>query len=262
MMRPALMGILNVTPDSFSDGGRMGEAAVAHAKQLVADGADILDIGAESTRPGATLLTADAEWDRLAPVLHAIHAASWARDVRLSVDTRHPQTAARALATGVHIINDVGGLRDSSMLELLANHANDVVVMHTLGLPADSATTMDVGCDVVAELLAWQTSTAQRAADYGIAKERLIFDPGIGFGKTAEQSLALIMGAATLVAQGGRWLFGHSRKSFLALFADVPAAERDALTLAFSAQLAAAQVPYLRVHAVKAHTTLMDRLCM
>lgn len=261
MMRPALMGIVNVTPDSFSGGGRMGEEAVAYAQQLVLDGADVLDVGAESTRPGATLITPEAEWARLGPVLAAIHAAPWARDVRLSVDTRHPETAERALAAGAAIINDVGGLADPVMLELLANHTNDVVVMHALGLPADPRVTMPAGGDVVAEILAWQVSTMQRAKAYGIAPERLIFDPGIGFGKTAEQSLALMLAAQTFVTHGGRWLFGHSRKSFLTLFSDAPAADRDPLTLAFSVQLAAALVPYLRVHNVKAHALLMDRLC-
>ncbi len=262
MKRPALMGILNVTPDSFSDGGRMGAAALAAAEALVRDGADILDIGAESTRPGAVAITAAEEWVRLSPVLTAIADASWRREVRVSVDTRHAETAARALAIGIEMINDVSGLVDPAMAELLGEHDCDVVVMHALGIPADPTITLPKDADVVAELLAWKVRASAQAEAQGIARERLIYDPGIGFGKTAVQSLALMLDAGRLVAGGGRWLYGHSRKSFLSLFAEVAPAERDALTRAFSAQLAAVDVPYLRVHDVAGHRAMFERLCM
>ncbi|MDX2094559.1 MAG: dihydropteroate synthase [Alphaproteobacteria bacterium] len=262
MKRPALMGIVNVTPDSFSgDGVREAEAAIRQAQAMVQQGADIIDLGAESTRPDAIPLTAAQEWVRLAPVLEGIMVADWRTQTRLSIDTRHPETAARTLTLGVEIINDVGGLTDETMCELLGEHDCDVVVMHALGIPADRARTLPEGCDVVQVLLQWKDAVTQRARTRGIAPERLIYDVGIGFGKTAAQSLALIQSAALLRKSGGRWLYGHSRKSFLGLFTHGDAAERDDLTLAFSAQLAQAEVDYLRVHAVARHARLFGQLC-
>lgn len=262
MKRPALMGIVNVTPDSFSGDGRLALAAVEHARALCEAGADIIDFGAESTRPGATALTADEEWARLGPVLEGMIAHPWRARVRLSVDTRHAQTASRALGLGVEIINDVGGLSDPAMVELLAEHECDVVVMHALGVPADPARTIAEDEDVLEVVRLWKHEVTQFVVSRGIAPERLIYDPGIGFGKTATQSLALMLSAGKLVDTGGRWLFGHSRKSFLKLFTDEDAAARDGLTLAFSAQLAEAGVEYLRVHAVARHAALFGRLCM
>lgn len=261
MKRPALVGIVNVTPDSFSGDGVSAHDAVAHAKQLVIDGADIIDIGAESTRPKATLLTAEEEWARLAPVLAEITVADWRARVRISIDTRHAQTAARALDLGVEMINDVSGLAYNAMAELLSEHDGDVIVMHALSIPADVSKTLPHDCDVVAELLAWKHTITNHAAARGIAAQRLIYDVGIGFGKTAVQSLALVLAAEKFQQNGGRWLFGHSRKSFMKLFTHEDAAGRDDITLAFSAQLAAANVDYLRVHNVSRHAELFDKLC-
>lgn len=257
MKRPAIMGIVNVTPDSFSGDGALADEAIRHAQSLMVDGADILDIGAESTRPNATPLTPDEEWARLEPVLMGIAARDWRDAVRISVDTRHPQTAARALELGVQFINDVSGLRDTMMLEILEGHECDVMVMHALDVPVNPANTLPPDCDVVAEILAWKAYITSHAEAHGIAKERLIYDPGIGFGKTAEQSLALVISADKLVKSGGRWLFGHSRKSFLKLVTDAPAEARDEATLKFSAQLAEAGVDYLRVHNVARHVALL-----
>jgi dihydropteroate synthase len=261
MIRPALVGIVNVTPDSFSDGGRLNDAAIAHAKTLMEEGADILDIGAESTRPGATLLSPDEEWVRLEPVLGAIAERAHRAEVRLSVDTRHAQTAARAIELGVQMINDQGGLEHSAMVEIIGEHECDVVVMHSLGLPANPKVTLPVDTLIIDVMLAWKKQMVARATAAGIAPERLIFDPGLGFGKTTVQSLELVLNAAELVDSGGRWLFGHSRKSFLTLFTNAEPAERDSLTLTFSAQLAAARVPYLRIHNVEAHRTMFEKLC-
>jgi dihydropteroate synthase len=260
MKRPAIMGILNVTPDSFSGDGQLGSAAVAAAGQLVADGVDVIDIGAESTRPNAVTLDSDAEWARLQPVLSALSLQAWRGRVRISVDTRHAATAARALALGVDIINDVSGLADPAMLALLNAQRCEVVVMHALTVPADPAVTLPADCDVVQEVLRWKTAITTKAMAAGLDPARLVYDPGLGFGKNAPQSLALMLGAAALVGSGGRWLFGHSRKSILKLFSEAAAAERDDLTLAFSSQLAAAGVHMLRVHAVRRHAALFDRL--
>ncbi|MES2984780.1 MAG: dihydropteroate synthase [Pseudomonadota bacterium] len=259
MKRPALIGIVNVTPDSFSDGGRMDRAAIAHAEMLAHTGADILDIGAESTRPGAVLLTPDEEWARLEPVLQGIHAQSWRPKVRLSLDTRHAETARKALAFGLDIINDVSGCMDAAMGDLLREHPCDMVVMHALGVPPDPAVTLTG--DPIAVVLAWKAAMMEAAQAQGIGAERLIFDPGIGFGKTARQSLELILRSGELVATHGRWLFGHSRKSFIRTVTPVDAPQRDEVTRAFSSVLAGAGVDYLRVHDVAGHRAMFDALC-
>jgi len=256
MNLPAVMGILNVTPDSFSGDGQLGSAAVDAAERLVAEGADILDIGAESTRPNGVALDSDAEWQRLAPVLSALALRPWRSRVRLSVDTRHAHTAARALALGVDIINDVTGLADPAMLAALQVQPCDVVVMHALTVPVNPALTLPEDCDVVQYILSWKAAVTETAVAAGVDPARLVYDPGIGFGKSARQSLVLMLGAAALVASGGRWLFGHSRKSFLKLFTQADAAQRDDLTLALSAGLAAAGVHIVRVHAVGRHVSL------
>jgi dihydropteroate synthase len=262
MKRPALVGILNVTPDSFSDGGMLGHKAFLHAQALAEAGADILDIGAESTRPGALPIAPDDEWARLEPVLASIHAQRWRQTVRLSIDTRHPETALRAIAHfGVDIINDVSGAADSAMLHALREHHCEIVLMHALSIPANPEMTLPADTDPIAAILAWKEAVLKRTDMHGVHAERIIFDPGIGFGKTKLQSLMLSLRAAELVASGGRWLFGHSRKSFLTLFTDAEAARRDDLTLAFSAQLAHAGVDYLRVHDVASHRRLLDDLC-
>jgi dihydropteroate synthase len=258
--RPLIMGILNVTPDSFSGDGQFEHAPVQAAARLAAAGAQIIDIGAESTRPNATALTADAEWARLAPVLSAVARQPWRSQVRLSVDTRHAVTAERSLELGVDIINDVTSLADPALLQTLATRTCDVVVMHALSVPVDPALTLPADCNVVQEMLRWKAAAIARAQAHGIAAERLVFDPGIGFGKTAEQSLALMLRARELVTSGGRWLYGHSRKSFMKLFTGAEAAARDDLTLAFSAQLAHAGVQVLRVHEAARHAALLDRL--
>lgn len=250
-----LVGILNITPDSFSDGGQFHapEAAFERYAQLVADGAAIVDIGAESTRPGATPLTPDEEWARLGPVL-----ARLPRTHRLSIDTRHAATAARALDNGVAMINDVSGFADPAMAPLLAQADCRVIVMHALTVPADPSVHWPEGTDPIAAILAWKSQLLERVALAGIAPERLIFDPGLGFGKTHEQSMALVQRAPELLASGGDWLYGHSRKSFLSLITDAAAPDRDAATLLLSRQLVAAGVHYLRVHDVRGHA---EALC-
>lgn len=260
MKRPAIMGILNVTPDSFSGDGQLGDAAVAAAERLVAEGVDILDIGAESTRPNGVALDSDTEWQRLGPVLEALAQQPWRGRVQLSVDTRHAASAARALALGVDTINDVTGLGDPGMLAVLLAQPCDVVVMHALSVPVDPALTLPADCDVVQEILRWKAAITATAVAAGLDPQRLVYDPGIGFGKTARQSLLLMQAAAALVGSGGRWLFGHSRKSFLKLFTAADAAQRDDLTLAFSAQLADAGVQIIRVHAVARHVQLFEQL--
>ena len=261
MNRPALMGIVNITPDSFSGDGKLHAQAAQQALRLVGEGADIIDLGAESTRPGAVMLSDEQEWARLGPVLETVLAKDIRTRARISIDTYHAQTASRALDMGVDIINDVSGLDDVAMMDILSEVDCDIVVMHSLGVPADKAVTLPPDCDVVARILEWKTAVTQKAANRGVAKERLVYDPGIGFGKTAEQSLALIAAAATLKASGGRWLYGHSRKSFMKHTGAADMAARDAMTLEISVRLAEAGIDYLRVHDVMAHDAMFRRLC-
>lgn len=263
--RPALMGILNLTPDSFSaDGVTDNAAALARFEALVNDGATIVDIGAESTRPGATALSDAEEWARLEPLLQALQAHPHRATVRLSLDSYHPTTMRQALALGVDIINDVTGLRDDAMLEVARATTADIVVMHALSVPVVAGETLPADTDMLTFLTAWKTEIGTRAAQVGIAADRLIFDPGLGFGKTANQNYAILAGMPQLLAGGGRWLIGHSRKSFLkpAVGADASIASRDDATLALSALLTQMGVHALRVHDVARHRALLDALCM
>jgi 2-amino-4-hydroxy-6-hydroxymethyldihydropteridine diphosphokinase/dihydropteroate synthase len=254
---PLWMGIVNATPDSFSDGGELVDPAAAQARaaQLFADGAELVDLGAESTRPGATPLAADAEWARLEPVLGPLvdrHRGSWLRP-RLSIDTYHAQTARRALALGADIINDVSGLTTPAMLELAATSGAEFVAMHNLGVPADKTRVLPADQDPTALVERW---LEQRLAEWqraGIDRGRIVFDPGVGFGKNALQSLRLLRNIERFHAFGLRLLVGHSRKSFMHSVAAASREDRDLFTLGASLKLCAAGVDVLRVHNVAAH---------
>ncbi len=260
--RTALVGILNITPDSFSDGGDFldAQSALTHAEQLLRDGATIIDIGAESTRPGAVLLSPEQEWTRLAPVLEPLIALAATHHAEISLDTRHPETARRALALGVSWINDQSGITSRVMRTTLANASCKVVLMHSLGLPADPRNTFPEDADAVQLMKDFFVTRLRDLEKAGIARDRIILDPGIGFGKTAEQSVALLSRVDELQSLGLPLFIGHSRKSFLKLYSDAPAAERDEATLVFSEALMKAGVDYLRVHNVAAHFALLQRL--
>ncbi len=250
-----LVGVLNLTPDSFSDGGHWNDPdrAVAQADQLALVGASVIDLGAESTRPGAVTVDPAQEWSRLAPVLTALR-ARWpaGRGPLLSVDTRHGATAALAMAAGADWINDVTGFSDPAMIEAVRDGTGDLVVMHNLGVPPGSVR-LDLGTDPIDQLLAWGRGTLERLERAGIERGRVIIDPGIGFGKTPEQTRAILAGAGRLRALGARVLVGHSRKSFLGhWFPDLAqdATTRDPETAALSDHLARCGMDYLRVHDV------------
>jgi dihydropteroate synthase len=207
--RPLVMGVLNVTPDSFSDGGRFldPQAAIAHARQLAAEGADILDIGAESTRPygGAVSVPLDAERERLAPILPDVVALG----VPVSIDTLKAAVAAWALDQGAAIVNDVWGLqRDPDMARVVAARGAAVIIMHN----RDRA---DPAIDIVADVAAFFERSLVIAAHAGIARERIALDPGIGFGKTAEQSLTCIARLDQWRGFGVPLIVGASRKRFI-----------------------------------------------
>ena len=244
-----LMGVVNVTPDSFSDGGRFAspEAAVRQARRLAADGAAIIDIGGESTRPGAERVSAQDEAARILPVISALAGS----DLLISADTVKAPVADQALAAGTHIVNDVQGLQgDSDMAGVVAGHGAGVVVMHNPGLTGSSKGTQ--GDPVAACLTFFKTSLAI-AEKAGIAADRIVLDPGIGFGKTPEQNLALIARLPELLALGRPVLIGATRKSFIGTLLDRPVGERLAGTLALHVAAALSGVAILRVHDVAEH---------
>ena len=255
---PVWMGIVNLTPDSFSDGGELEDVGAIEARvaELVTAGAQLIDFGAESTRPGATLLTADEEWARLEPALGRLvdRYRSEVLRPRLSVDTYHAETARRALVLGVDVVNDVSGLSTSAMLELAATSGADFVAMHNLGLPADKARTLPADQDPTAAVERWLEERLEAWERAGLDLSRIVFDPGIGFGKNALQSLQLLRNVERLHRFGLRLLVGHSRKSFMHQAAAADRLDRDLFTVGVSLRLCSAGVDILRVHNIAAHT--------
>lgn len=255
-MMTQLVGIVNATPDSFSDGGENLDPSIAVERivQLANQGAYRIDLGAESTRPGATSLNSDEEWLRLEPVLTQLKRQFPKLLGRLSIDTRHAVTAASALGFGVAWINDVTGFSQKDMVEAVRASHCDIVVMHSLGVPANPAVHLPEHEDVIEQLKNWALSKLEVLEREGIARSRIILDPGAGFGKTGAQSLELIRRAGELKSLGARLLVGHSRKSFLGAFSSAKPQERDALTVVTSLHLAAQGVDFIRVHNVALHT--------
>lgn len=255
---PELVGILNITPDSFSDGGRFNkpETALRQAQLLVNHGARILDIGAESTRPQASPITPREEWERLEPILNALLTLQSPDQtpLRMSLDTRHFETASKALKKGgISWINDVSGLSDPKLQKLLAQSDVDVVFMHSLSVPPRPGEFLAGHEDPLSQLLRWGNQRIEELVNAGISRERLIFDPGLGFGKTVAQSWEILRGMNRLHDLGVRLFVGHSRKSFLSRVTASPSAQRDLETITASLSLARAGVHYLRVHDVESH---------
>ena len=245
--RRALMGILNVTPDSFSDGGRFvgRDAAIAQAKKLVADGADIVDVGAESTRPGHTPITAEEECRRLAPLLDPLLGAV---DAPFSIDTYKAATAHYAVERGVCVVNDVWGLqKDPAMADTVAETGAAVVVMHN----RDS---VDPALDIVADMRGFFDRSLDLARRAGIPRARVLLDPGIGFGKTKEQNLAALRATDRLLTEYGLpVLIGVSRKSLFGLLLGAAVDARLIGTLAANLAAAARGARVFRVHDVAEH---------
>lgn len=252
----SLVGILNLTPDSFSDGGQYTtpQQAIAHAKQLIQDGATIIDIGAESTRPDAILLSHEEEWQRLKPILQLTQAAY----IPVSLDSYHPETIEKAITYDIAWINDVSGGDNPMILDLAKAHNLPLVIMHHLGIPANREHTIPEDQDPVAIVYAWMEEKLAILNSAGISHDKIILDPGIGFGKTAEQSLAIILRIKELKAFGLPLLVGHSEKSFLSLFTDKPAGQRTAATQIISFFLKQQAVDYLRVHNITANSSALS----
>ena len=261
------MGVLNVTPDSFSDGGRWAdpEAAVAHARELIAQGADIIDVGGESTRPGAQRVDVDTEISRVLPVVRALLAdgagsadgAGASGSAIVSVDTIHAATAEAAIDAGAHIINDVsGGLADPAMHGLIARTGVVYVCQHWRGDPETMDRLTDYPGGVVAGVEAELRERLAELDAAGVDRSQVVLDPGLGFAKTHAQSWELLAATSRLIADLGRpLLVGSSRKRFLAqaAVAEATPVQRDAVTAATTALAAAAGAWAVRVHEVPAN---------
>lgn len=250
---PCLMGILNVTPDSFSDGGQFEDVdgAVARGLQMVREGAAIVDVGGESTRPGAEGVSADEELRRVLPVVERLHAQS---EAYISIDTMKAAVAARAVAAGATVVNDVSALRhDPQMLDVVATSGCACCLMHMRGVPR---TMQDAPryADVVGEVAAFLEKRLAHITGYGVREEQVLLDPGIGFGKTVEHNLLLLNGLDKIAALGRPVVLGTSRKRFLgALLNGAGVAERTTATAATTVLGALAGAAVFRVHDVRAN---------
>jgi dihydropteroate synthase len=248
--RTLVMGILNVTPDSFSDGGRFLDraTAVAHATLMVDDGADILDVGGESTRPGSAPVSADEELERVHPVIERL--AELHPGVPISIDTRKAEVAAEALDAGATIVNDVSGGADPAMFDVVRDREAAIVLMHMQGDP----TTMQEAPhydDVVGEVHEYLRQRIEAAELAGIDAERIAIDPGIGFGKGLDHNLELMHGVDALLDLGRPVMVGPSRKKFIGTILDLPEEERVEGTVGAVVWMVARGAHLVRVHDVK-----------
>ena len=258
-----IMGIINVTPDSFSDGGKYAnvEAAVMRAKQMVADGADIIDIGGESSRPGAEPITANEECRRVIPVVQALAEQF---QIPISVDTYKAKVAREALSAGACVINDITALHgDPNMCQIVADAQAGVILMHMQGVPAtmQKAPTYQ---NVVTEVHAWLTEVASQAVDRGIDSSRIMIDPGIGFGKTFDHNLEILRHLMQFRGIGYPMLVGVSRKKFIGRILDLPVHQREEGTAATVAWSIINGANVVRVHDVakmKQVAQVIDTIC-
>lgn len=254
--RTYIMGVLNVTPDSFSDGGRFldPEAAIDQAERMLSDGADIIDVGGESTRPGAAAVDAAEELSRVIPVVEAITARTGAV---VSIDTTKAEVARVACEAGAAIVNDVSAMRfDPEMPKVVATYQAGIVLMHMLGSPRtmqSNPTYTDVVSEVKQSLVEW----ARQAQEHGIERERIALDPGIGFGKTVAHNLSLLKATGDLCSAGYPVLVGASRKSFIGATLEVPLEQRMHGTAAVVAWSVAQGAAIVRVHDVRAMTQVV-----
>lgn len=250
---PLLMGILNVTPDSFSDGGQHNsiDAAVAHAEKLLEDQADIIDIGGESTRPGAEAVSLDEELRRTIPIIERIYTRY--PNAVISIDTTKSEVAQRAIDAGALIVNDISGMTfDQDMIGVCAQQDVAVCAMHILGTP-QTMQKEPTYRDVVAEVTQFLRERMEALTSAGLSVDRICLDPGIGFGKTAEHNLQLMKAVGQMRDQLQRpLLLGHSRKRFLSKVLGRPVEERIAGTIGVSIGLAENGADILRIHDVRA----------
>lgn len=242
------MGILNITPDSFSDGGmfRSKAKALLHAEAMFKNGADIIDIGGESTRPGSDLVSLQEELDRIMPVLEEV--VNW--DVEVSVDTNKAEVARQSLELGVDMINDISGLTFSeNLVDYVAKHDAKLVVMHTRGIPKTMQKNLKK-VDIVAEILQFLKSKSTLALSKGVKQNNIVLDPGIGFGKDLEDNINVIKHIAVFKGLGYPLLIGASRKSMISMITKAAVDERLPGSLAIACVSAQRGADILRVHDV------------
>jgi dihydropteroate synthase len=247
LSRPLVMGILNVTPDSFSDGGLHSrrDVAIARALQLISDGADIIDIGGESTRPGATPVSVQEELDRVLPVIEGL------QGVPVSIDTFKPEVMQAAIAAGVCMVNDINALQDEAAMKSVAMSRVAVCLMHKQGDPQSMQLLPDYR-DVVAEVAQFLHSRIEAAEAAGIARQRIVVDPGFGFGKTLEHNLALLRELKKMTVLGVPILAGLSRKSMLGALTGQDAQHRMPASIAAALIAVQRGASIVRVHDVRA----------
>jgi dihydropteroate synthase len=247
--RTRVMGILNVTPDSFSDGGRYfdPEAAIRHGIEMVDQGADLLDVGGESTRPGSDPVSADEEWRRIGPVIRGIAGKV---EAPVSVDTMKPDVAAKAIEVGASIVNDVSGLREPAMVRVVAQSHAGGVVMHMLGNPKTMQTHPEYA-DVVGEVRSFLAERIRVLKAAGMAAEAIAVDPGVGFGKAQEHNLVLLRRLDRIAALGHPVVVGVSRKSFIERLGGGAPGERLPGSLAAATLAVANGAHVIRAHDVR-----------
>jgi dihydropteroate synthase len=248
LIRPLVMGIVNVTPDSFSDGGHHAStnAAIAHARRLVADGADILDIGGESTRPGAAAVSTQEELDRVLPVIEGLRDVS----IPISIDTWKPEVMRAALVTGASMVNDINALQEEGALAAVAGSNAAVCLMHKQGVP-QTMQQQPHYTDVIAEVSAFLRERIFAAEAAGIARDHIVIDPGFGFGKTLAHNLDLLRELETFCVLGVPLLVGLSRKSMLGAITGRDVNERLAASVAAALLAAQRGAAIVRVHDVR-----------
>jgi len=248
--RTYILGVLNVTPDSFSDGGRFSDvpAAISHAKQMIADGADIIDVGGQSTRPGAQQISVDEEMKRVLPVIERL---AGEENAVISIDTTRSEVAEAALGSGASMVNDISGLRfDPKLAKVAAKHDVPICLMHIQGTPKRMQVNPTYS-DLMGEIISGLKKSIAIARGAGILPEKIIVDPGIGFGKTAEHNLEIISRIKELKVLGRPILIGTSRKSVVGEILDLPVDERLEGTAATVAVAITKGVDFIRVHDIK-----------
>jgi dihydropteroate synthase len=254
--RPLVLGVLNLTPDSFSDGGRYSDIGVAIgcAEQMVRDGADLIDVGGESTRPGALPVDAATEWCRVGPVVEGLAL----RGISVSVDTTKAGVARRAVDHGAAVLNDVSGLRDDpSLAEVAARAGAGLILMHMRGNPRTMQDDVEYD-DLVGEVRDGLNDSIEMAIDRGCSRDQIVVDPGMGFGKSAAGNLELISGIGRFLDLGRPVLIGPSRKSFIGAILDVPVEERVEGTIAACLAALERGASLFRVHDVLQVRRAMD----
>jgi dihydropteroate synthase len=246
---PLIMGILNVTPDSFSDGGQFiqPDQALQHVRQMIADGADIIDIGGESTRPGANAVAAEEELERVVPIIKAIRAES---DIPISIDTSKPEVMTAAVRAGANMINDVRALQEDGALQAAARLNVHVCLMHMQGQPR-SMQNQPHYSNVVEEVLQFLQERVACAEAAGISRDKIVIDPGFGFGKTLQHNLALFHALEQFVSTGLPVLVGVSRKSMIGQVLDIPVKERMPASVALAGLASWMGAAIIRAHDVQ-----------